>query len=203
MKEETATDKVQMEGKVAADAPLEILDCNHPILRKTSSKVKVIDEATLEIMQDMIKTMLLNDGLGLAAPQVGLSKRFFIIVSNPEALDSEDEILVQVVVNPQILEREGEIIAYEGCLSYPDYVAHVKRAQKIKVRYYDQEMIKVEEELTGMTARAFQHELDHLDGILFTDRMEPDSLKHVDELKPKQVDEDNSETDDLPDTSGR
>ncbi|MFH1515908.1 MAG: peptide deformylase, partial [bacterium] len=129
-------------------------------------------------------------GIGLAAPQVGVHKRFFLFISDFKKLDNDEEAEIKVAINPQILEREGETIAYEGCLSYPEHVAHVKRAIKINVRYSDINMQKVEEEFNGLAARVFQHELDHLEGILFIDRMEPDTLKHVDELKEDEENED-------------
>ena len=173
------------------ETPLEVLLYDNPVLRKASRKVKYLDDETIQLIQDMAETMLIQQGIGLAAPQVGVSKRIFTFITDFASLDSDDdEISVKVAINPQILEREGEIIAYEGCLSYPDHVAYVNRAMKVKVRYQNMDMEKVEEEYTGLAARVFQHELDHLEGILFIDRMEPDSLKHVDELKKEDESED-------------
>jgi len=165
------------------EAPFSILPYTDTELRKTCNKVKFIDDEILKIIGDMAKTMIACEGLGLAAPQVGINRRFFLFLSNPENIGTEKEVEVTVAINPQILERDGESIIYEGCLSYPDYLAKVKRALKIKVRYQDLDMNKVEEEFFGLSARIFQHELDHLDGILFIDRMEPDTLKHADEIE--------------------
>jgi len=164
------------------ETPFEILPYTDSELRKTCNKIKFLDDDTRNIIEDMTKTMIALDGLGLAAPQVGINKRFFLFISNPENIAGEKEVEIIVAINPQILERDGESIIYEGCLSYPDYLAKVKRALKIKVRYHNLDMNKVEEEYFGLTARIFQHELDHLDGILFIDRMEPDTLKHADEI---------------------
>ena len=191
MNDDSSVEEYALQGTITEDAPLEILLYDNPILRKTAKKVKFLDDETLKTVEDMIETMITFEGLGLAAPQVGLSKRLFLFVANPDSVtDEEEETEIKIVINPQILEREGEIVSYEGCLSYPDHVAQVKRALKVKVKYQDANMEKVEEELSGMAARAFQHELDHLDGILFIDRMEPDTLKHVDELREEESEED-------------
>ena len=176
---------------------LEVLNCENPELKRPSSKVKFVNDETIKLISDMKETMLASDGIGLAAVQVGVHKRFFLFISDFENIDNDEEVEVKVVINPQILDREGESIAYEGCLSYPDHVAYVKRAIKINVRYYDQNMKKVETEFSGLPARIFQHELDHLDGFLFTDRMEPDSLKHVDELKDDVDDNDDDQADSI------
>ncbi len=176
--------------KEQLEAPLTILEHRNSILKKTSRKVNFINDEMLDLIEDMSSTMLIKKGIGLAAPQVGLNKRFFVFISDFEAHDNGDEIEVNVAINPQILVREGENISYEGCLSYPDYVASVKRALVIKTRYYDINMKKIEMEYSGLAARVFQHELDHLDGILFTDRMELETLKHVDDLKDDDEDDD-------------
>jgi len=159
-----------------------VLFYTEPDLRRTCHKVKFVAEELKQTIMEMAKTMLAKEGVGLAAPQVGINKRFFLFVPNPDRYHDAEEIEVCVAINPQILEREGESIIFEGCLSYPDYVAKVNRALKIKVRYQDMDMNRVEEEFIGLAARVFQHELDHLDGILFVDRMIQDTLKHVDEL---------------------
>lgn len=172
-----------------SESTLTILEHWNPVLKKTSSKINFVDEEMQDLIKKMSSTMIIEKGIGLAAAQVGLNKRFFIFISDFEALDNGAEIEINVAINPQILSREGEIISFEGCLSYPDYIAQVKRAIMIKARYYDINMNKIEEELTGLAARVFQHELDHLDGILFTDRMEADSLKHVDDLPDDAEDE--------------
>lgn len=175
--------------KEQPESTLTILEHRNPILKRTSSKINFVDDEMEKLIEEMSYTMLVKRGIGLAASQVGLNKRFFIFISDFESFDSGEDININVAINPQILSREGEIIAFEGCLSYPDYVAQVNRAIKITTRYYDINMNKIEEEFSGLAARVFQHELDHLDGILFTDRMKPDSLKHIDELKENEEDE--------------
>lgn len=186
MKEKEEKEEKEIEQP---ESTLTVLEHRNPILRKTSSKINLVDGETQNLIEEMSYTMLVKRGIGLAAAQVGLNKRFFIFVSDFETYDNNEEVEINVAINPQILSREGEIISFEGCLSYPDYVAQVKRAIKIKTRYYDINMNKIEEEYSGLAARVFQHEMDHLDGILFTDRMEADSLKHVDDLKEDEEDE--------------
>jgi peptide deformylase len=175
--------KIKQRDDEELKTPFDVLYYTDPDLRRTCRKVRHMNEEMRKAIGDMTTTMLTREGIGLAAPQVGIYKRFFLFTANPEYFRDDESIRVRVAINPQVIERDGEIISYEGCLSYPDHVAKVNRALKIKVRFQDIDMNKVEEELTGLAARVFQHELDHLDGILFVDRMEPDTLKHVDELE--------------------
>ncbi len=113
----------------------------------------------------MIETMYLEDGVGLAAPQVGLSLRMFV-------MDYGDGPIK--VINPEIIEKsEEKVIDEEGCLSLPDVFAEVERAKWIKVRFQNERGEWQEMELEGYSARVFQHEYDHLDGILFIDRLPP------------------------------
>jgi peptide deformylase len=169
------------------ETPLEILNYQNPILCRPSSKVRFVDDEIRKIIDDMAETMMIRDGIGLAAPQIGLNKRFFLFIS--DFAEDRETVEIKVAINPQILEEEGETITYEGCLSYPDYFASVKRALKVKVRYQDIDLNKVEEEFTGLAARVFQHELDHLEGIQFIDRMIPDTLKHKDEIDKEESDD--------------
>ena len=188
MQEETnIKGSTDVEHSEIPQTPLEILNYQNPILGRPSSKVRFVDDELRKIIDDMAETMMIRDGIGLAAPQIGLNKRFFLFIS--DFAEDRETVMIKVAINPQILEEEGETITYEGCLSYPDYFANVKRALKVKVRYQDIDLNKVEEEFTGLAARVFQHELDHLDGIQFIDRMIPDTLKHKDEIDKEENDD--------------
>ncbi len=136
-----------------------------PILRQKAKKVEVIDDNLNEILDEMIETMYLGDGVGLAAPQVGLSLRMFVMdVGNGP----------RKIINPEILKySEEKEIAEEGCLSLPDIFEDVERSVWIEVRFQDESGNWHEERLEGYEARVFQHEYDHLDGILFIDRLSP------------------------------
>ncbi|BBE29870.1 peptide deformylase [Tepiditoga spiralis] len=144
---------------------LEIRIIGDPILRKKAKEVVIFDENFKTIITDFFEKMYKWDGVGLAAPQAGISLRFFV-------MDDGEENGKKAVINPEILGFLGEDIDFEeGCLSIPNVYAHVIRKEGIKVRYQDVEGNVVEEELHGYTARVFQHETDHLNGILFTDRL--------------------------------
>lgn len=136
-----------------------------PVLRKKSSPVTSFGEDLKRVAEKMIETMYHYDGVGLAAPQVGISKRIFVMdVGNGPI----------VVVNPEILEMsEEKEVMEEGCLSFPEVFENVERSKWIKVRYQTISGETVEEYLEGYAARVFQHEYDHLEGILLIDRMSP------------------------------
>ncbi|TJX65688.1 peptide deformylase [Soehngenia saccharolytica] len=134
-----------------------------PILRKKSKEIITIDERILQLAQDMIETMRDANGIGLAAPQAGVLRRIIV-------LEGEDSPII--AINPNITYSEGEITDLEGCLSIPGYSGYVKRAEKIIVEYIDENRNTVKREVSGYLARAFMHEIDHLDGILYIDRAE-------------------------------
>lgn len=137
-----------------------------PILRKKSTNVEVFDENLKNILDEMVKTMEKANGIGLAANQVGIDKRFFV-------LQIEKDIILKVV-NPEIISFGEEIVEYEeGCLSIPGIYKKVKRPDKIKVKYQDENGNFIEKDLDGIYSRAFQHEFDHIEGILFIDRISP------------------------------
>lgn len=134
-----------------------------PILRKKSVNVDEVNDELREILNEMVRTMRAANGCGLAANQVGIDKRFFVL---------EVDEVVRKVINPEILEFGEELIEYEeGCLSIPGIYKKVIRPEKIKVSYLNEKGEKVIEELTGLNSRAFQHENDHLDGVLFVDKI--------------------------------
>ncbi len=138
-----------------------------PIVRKVSREVTVFDEKLKILSEDMIETMYATDGIGIAGPQVGVLKRI-VIIADPE-LEEPEPI---VVVNPKILERTGEQRMPEGCLSVPGRAGYVKRPTMVKFQYQDIEGNHLEMVCEGNFARVIDHENDHLDGILYIDKMD-------------------------------
>lgn len=131
-----------------------------PILRKRSKVVEKIDDRLLELLDDMVETMRSANGIGLAAPQVGVLKRVIVIDIGEKPLKA---------INPVIAEKEGAIKDIEGCLSVPQMRGTVERPEKIKVMFMNEDGEQLVMEPSGYLARVFCHEIDHLDGILYTD----------------------------------
>jgi len=146
-----------------------------PVLRKVAREIEKDEEGLDQFFKDMWDTMYKSDGIGLAAPQVGKSVRLFVIDGTP--LEEDDPTLKnfkQTFINPQILERGGDDKTFEeGCLSITNIREEVIRPEKIKIGYYDIDFQYHEEEYGGIAARIIQHEYDHLEGILFTDKISP------------------------------
>ena len=140
-----------------------------PVLLAGTDPVTEVDEELRQVVGEMRRVMFDLRGVGLAAPQVGILKRLMLVC--PSGQPGEEE----VVINPEIIEADGEEIGDEGCLSVPDIYGKVRRAHRVTVRYQDLELRPRVMELEGFIARIFQHELDHLDGRVFIDRMEPES----------------------------
>lgn len=136
-----------------------------PVLREKAEPVKEIDRETKNLVADMIATLQEANGLGLAAPQVGVCRRIFI--ADLSALDLAESM--RVFINPEILETSGEVVLEEGCLSFPGIYQKISRPEKVKIRATDQEGNLFEMEASGLMARAILHEYDHLDGKLFID----------------------------------
>jgi peptide deformylase len=137
------------------------------VLRQPAKKVTRFDSAVRKLAQDMLDTMYANNGVGLAAPQVGVSKRLMVIDVSP----AEGPRKPMVFINPLLLEAEGEMVGLEGCLSFPGVFFEVKRAARIVVRYQNLAGKDVKLEVSGnLLCRAIQHEMDHLDGKLFIDK---------------------------------
>lgn len=135
---------------------------NDEILRKKSKKVEKFDERLKQLLNDMAETMYQANGVGLAAPQVGVLKRVVVI-------DTGDGLIE--LINPVIVEQEGEQIEVEGCLSIPDVLGEVKRPKKVKVYAQDRNGNNINVTGEDLLARAICHELDHLDGVLFIDKV--------------------------------
>jgi peptide deformylase len=148
-------------------AILRILHYPDPVLKRVSAPVANINDELKALARDMAETMYAAPGVGLAAPQVGVSKRLVLIDCSPQGAPRQ----LITAVNPEILERDGESFEEEGCLSIPGYYARVSRSAWVKARYLDLEGKTVEVEAEGLLAIAFQHETDHLDGILFVDHL--------------------------------
>ncbi len=140
-----------------------------PVLREKSTPVEKFDEDLKETIKKMAELMYKVKGLGLAANQVGIPKRFFIM----DIKQKEGTPELEVYINPEILNAKGYTEYEEGCLSIPGYYAKVERYANLYIRAYDLEGKPFEKELTGLQAIAFQHEYDHIEGILFVDRISP------------------------------
>lgn len=140
------------------------------VLRKHARKVEKFDERLHTLLDDMAETMAAGNGVGLAAPQVGVLKRCCVI--------DVGEGLIELV-NPEIVSREGEVTVIEGCLSVPDRAGKVVRPEKVKVKAQNREGEPIEVEGEGLLAVCLCHELDHLDGILYVDKMIEDATEEM------------------------
>ena len=143
-------------------AVLPILTQEAPILRQRAKRVPRVDDSIRKLIDDMVDTMVAAPGVGLAAPQVGVGLRVAVIKTDQN---------LHILVNPEMVKAEGEQIGMEGCLSVPGYVGEVKRALRVVARGLNRNGRMVRVKGDGLLARAIQHEIDHLDGILFTDRL--------------------------------
>ncbi|HWI40459.1 MAG TPA: peptide deformylase [Verrucomicrobiae bacterium] len=146
-----------------------ILTYPDPELKKKSLPVTVITEKTRELATDMADTMYAAPGVGLAAPQIGVHQR--IIVIDVAGKDEKPELIV--AINPEVVHAEGEVYEEEGCLSIPGYAANVHRHERVVVKALNLQGEEVTYRADGLLAVAFQHEIDHLDGVLFVDHLSP------------------------------
>ncbi|MCG3140612.1 MAG: Peptide deformylase 1 [Anaerolineae bacterium] len=156
----------------------EILTSEHPALRHKAKRIKKIDASLQKLIDDMIETMEDAPGQGLAAPQIGIALRVIVVDALPGEDDADTEKPVRLqLVNPEIVEQREEQFGEEGCLSIPGYVGNVRRAKFITVRALNRKGKEVRFKASHNLARVLQHEIDHLDGILYTDRIEkPEDL---------------------------
>ena len=139
---------------------LEIKTAGDPVLKKVAEKVDKVDKRLRILLDNMAETMYETDGVGIAAPQVGVSIRAVVVDVDKKRYD---------LINPEIIYREGSAVDTEGCLSCPELFGEVERAEKIRVKYLTRFNKQKELEAEGLLARCIQHEVDHLDGRLFID----------------------------------
>ena len=156
-------------------AVLPILTGDHPALRQQAKKVGKVDRSIQRLLDDMVETMRAAPGIGLAGNQVGRLLRLVVI-------DIEDT--VYHLVNPEVLSCEGEVVLEEGCLSLPGFWADVRRPERVVVRALSRQGKPIKLRADGLLARAVQHEIDHLNGVLFIDRL--DSLDDLRYVPPKE-----------------
>ena len=140
-----------------------------PVLKQKAERVTSFDDELRRLASDMLETMYAAPGVGLAAPQVGVSRRLIVLDCSPK--DTPHAPLV--AVNPEIVSGEGECCDEEGCLSVPEYYANVARKERVRVRFQELDGTPRELAAAGLWAVCFQHEIDHLDGILFVDHLSP------------------------------
>jgi len=155
------------------------------VLRAKSRKVQKVTRQLVDLAHEMLEIMHQVEGVGLAAPQIGVPQRFFV-VELPEDPDDPDDSADGmrgrpfILFNPEIVKSKGEEVGLEGCLSIPGWVGEVARCEQVTVQGLDERGKKVRHKVEGYLARVFQHEIDHLDGILFTDRLtDPSTFRQV------------------------
>jgi peptide deformylase len=151
--------------------PIVIHPNNHLTLQ--AQPVTLITDEIVQLLEDMYETMLAHDGIGLAAPQIGKNLRLAVI-------EIDEETGLFELINPEIIERKGSDIDVEGCLSIPETYGTVERADEVTVRYFDREGDEIEVTAYGYLARAFQHEIDHLNGELFINKI-------IEPVKPEDL----------------
>jgi peptide deformylase len=154
----------------------EILGFEHPVLREKARKVSRVDSSVVRLLDDLAETMYAAPGAGLAANQIGVPLRVCVVKG--------DENQHWGLVNPVLVKGEGSQVGFEGCLSFPGWVGEVERYENVVVKGLNRRGKEIRVKASGFTARAFQHELDHLDGVLFTDRLTSlETLRRVEELE--------------------
>jgi peptide deformylase len=153
-----------------------------PVLRKKAKKVPSVDKGIQELIDDMIETLHKARGAGLAAPQVGVSLRIVVI--------QEPEKEPLCLVNPEIVKRSGERVIEEGCLSIPGYRGMVKRSEQVTVKAHDRSGKEIRIKAEGLLGQAIEHECDHLEGVLYIDRL-------TDKKTLRKIDEETGEDEDL------
>ena len=156
-----------------------------PRLRQKATRIRSVDDSLRKLAADMHETMLDAPGVGLAAPQIGVLRRL-IVVNVPEGYDEEGApAVVLSLVNPEIVKAHGREVATEGCLSIPGWIGDVPRADAITVKAMNLDNKDIRLKLQGWPARVVQHEIDHLDGILFVDRIEDRSTLRRPDREPE------------------
>jgi peptide deformylase len=170
----------------------EVIFADNPILREKSKKVKNFGEALQALIDDMVETMQATNGVGLAAPQVGVLERV-IVIQLPDDEEDPQSGKLFALCNPQVVRAEGEEEGEEGCLCLPGYAGEVKRATSVIVKAQDRRGKKLRIKAKGLLARVFQHEIDHLDGFLYIDRVESfDKIRRI--VPPEEEEREAGET---------
>jgi peptide deformylase len=148
----------------------------HPVLKKRASAIDSAYPELKKLIDDMYETMYHAQGVGLAAPQVGLPIRIFVVDTQQTYTEEEDKSLgiKKVFINAEIIDEWGDTFPYEeGCLSIPMVRGEVEREESIKIRYWDENFNEYTEDYSGLEARVIQHEYDHIEGVLFTELLKP------------------------------
>lgn len=163
------TNQLQVPKQKLAKPPLTIHTLGDRVLRQGSKQIASINDEVRRLAQQMLQTMYSADGIGLAAPQVGVNKRLIVVDIDPENAAR----LPLIMVNPTIKQFSSDLaVDQEGCLSIPNVFADVRRPSRVVASYRDLTGKPVSLEVSGLLARAIQHEIDHLEGVLFVDRVE-------------------------------
>jgi len=153
---------------------LPIIAYGHPVLKKKGIELDQDYKNLDSLLENMWETMYNANGIGLAAPQIGLSVRLFLVDSTQVFEDEPEKGIKKVFINPEIVKEDGEPWNYEeGCLSIPQIRADISRQPRIKIHYYDEDFKKHEDTYDGINARVIQHEYDHIEGKLFTEKVKP------------------------------
>lgn len=173
-----------MTGKEMPSLAIYVVDnpAQSRVLRTKSRKVQKVTRQLVDLASQMLETMHQAEGVGLAAPQVGVLQRFFVaeLPQDPDDPDNELRGRPFILFNPEIVKSKGEEVGLEGCLSIPGWVGQVARYEQVTVQGLDERGKKIRHKVDGYLARVFQHEIDHLDGVLYTDRLtDPSTFRQV------------------------
>ncbi|MCS6988017.1 MAG: peptide deformylase [Chloroherpetonaceae bacterium] len=160
-------------------AILPIYTYGDAVLKKVAKPIKKVDDKIQKLIDDMFETMAQANGIGLAAPQVGVSIRLMVV--DVSCVKECKHIPPMVIINPQILETKGEVLMEEGCLSIPGVREEVWRPEIIKLKYRDRDFKERIEEFDGLVSRVIQHELDHLNGELFVEKLDSKTRRELKE----------------------
>ncbi|OGN89659.1 MAG: peptide deformylase [Chloroflexi bacterium RBG_13_46_9] len=153
-----------------------------PVLRQKAKRVKTIDKSILKLIADMKETLSAANGVGLAAPQVGVSLRVIVVSIQHEDKEKEEHCLI----NPEVIRRTGERTVNEGCLSIPGYVGEIVRSMQVRVKGMDETGKQVKIVAEDLLGEALEHEIDHINGILYVDHLESQDKLHKLEPETKQ-----------------
>jgi peptide deformylase len=155
---------------------LPIFALGQPVLKQVAKDITAEYEGLSQLIEDMWETMYQAYGVGLAAPQIGLGIRMFVVDSTQikDEMRKGEKGIKKVFINAQVIEESGKSWSYEeGCLSIPHVRGEVERLDTVRIKYMDENFVEFEETYSGINARVIQHEYDHIDGILFTDKLKP------------------------------